>query len=145
MGRGRDVYSSGFRLSDKGGGGESLKKQIFSSLRPSVWSKNRGQAPRAPPPRSATAYIGRSVFSTDLGRSKGVLLNHRVRMTWWRATKGSKGEENYSVGVGTNSPQPSPLPMLNILISWWPLKVIVFCFLLMILYLALCCRERNVN
>ena len=64
------------------GGGDSLKKQIFSSLRPSVWSKNRGRALRAPPPRSATAYIGRSVFSTYLGRSKGVLLNHRVRMTW---------------------------------------------------------------
>ena len=32
----------------KGGGGGGVSKQIFSALRASVWSNNRG-APRAPP------------------------------------------------------------------------------------------------
>ena len=59
------------RMGGGGGWGNSLKKQIFS-----------GGGPLGPSPGSATAYIGGCVFSTYLGRSKGVLLNHGVRMTW---------------------------------------------------------------
>ena len=41
------------RLLDKGGGGQSPKK-IFSALRASVWSKNKGEG-RGPSPGSSTA------------------------------------------------------------------------------------------
>ena len=41
-----------FRLLDKGGGAAS--KKIFSALRASVWSKNKGEG-RGPSPGSATA------------------------------------------------------------------------------------------
>ena len=40
---------------DKGGGGRSLKK-LFSTLRPLVWSKNKGGGP-GPSPGSASAII----------------------------------------------------------------------------------------
>ena len=62
-------------------GGTVSKNKFFFRPFGGQFGRKIGGGSLGSSPGSATAYIGRSVFLTYLGRSKGVLLNRGVRMT----------------------------------------------------------------